>query len=149
MIKSFLLYTISPSLQRNDLRALTFLTILICLCRFVYWSETSPTGLTSHKQLDLRQTSLNQSTTLNRSIRQHKRTLEDLRDEATLASIPSLTPALALDPVTGELLLCNAESGDVLRCDPAQGNCSVEVNHTALQALHPERESVGELHKHF
>jgi len=44
----------------------------------------------------------------------------------------SLTPALALDPRTHRLWVCDAISGDILSCNPANGSCDVEVSAAAL-----------------
>ena len=44
----------------------------------------------------------------------------------------SLTPALALDPRTRRLWVCDAISGDILSCNPANGSCDVEVSAAAL-----------------
>ena len=67
-----------------------------------------------------------------------------LRRQSSLNTIPSLSPALAQDPVTGDLLLCNANTGDILRCDPVLRNCTVEVDFTELLAVSPGRTSIGE-----
>ena len=67
-----------------------------------------------------------------------------LRRQTSLSAIPSLSPAMTLDPFTNELLLCNAASGDILRCDPVTLMCEVEVEQAALLAASSPRASVGQ-----
>ncbi len=66
------------------------------------------------------------------------------RRQASLGEIPSLSPALAQDPITGELLLCNDNTGDILRCNgTSTQTCIVEVNHSVLLNASPGRTSIG------
>jgi len=54
------------------------------------------------------------------------------RQAMTSLSSLSLTPALALDPRTRRLWVCNAINGDILSCNPTNGSCDVEVSAAAL-----------------
>lgn len=36
----------------------------------------------------------------------------------------NLCPALSLDPVSGELIVCSAISGDIFACDVTTGMCT-------------------------
>jgi len=45
-----------------------------------------------------------------------------------LLSDLTLSPALAQVPATGELLVCDASTGDIFRCSPQDGNCTMEVD---------------------
>ena len=84
-------------------------------CRFVYWTETVSSGPTTLKRLNLRDELTSSSFTLNG------------------AELPSsITPALALDPVTGDLMLCDSQTGDVIRCTSTSLSCTVEVDNSEL-----------------
>ena len=67
----------------------------------------------------------------------------------SLDLIPTLTPALALDPFTGDLLLCNGNTGDILRCNVSvtPPSCEVEVLRATLESMTPG--DVGELTEEF
>ena len=56
----------------------------------------------------------------------------------------NLTSALTLDPSNGTLWVCDADSGDILSCDPISQLCSVEVNASALISGGQTLEDVGE-----
>ncbi len=56
-----------------------------------------------------------------------------MRQKRQVLSSLSLTSALAQDPVTGELLVCDAASGDIYRCNPATMMCSVVVERLQLR----------------
>lgn len=102
--------------------------------RFVYWTQTSSgNGPTSLHQLDLRQLEATSSSMLSplSQGRRKRRSLRRLRRQA-LTSF-SLTPALTQDPSTGDLLVCDTASGDILRCSLPGMVCSVEVERAALR----------------
>ena len=40
----------------------------------------------------------------------------------------NLSPALSLDPVSGELIVCSAVSGDIFTCDVTTGTCTRTVD---------------------
>ena len=93
------------------------------LYSFVYWTLPDDSAITL-QQLDLRDpTSTQTLTTLQR--RRRKR-----QDIASL----SLTSALTLDSATGRLWVCDADTGDLLSCDPASPtvDCTVEVDASNL-----------------
>ena len=99
------------------------------VCRFVYWTEHSTDGGTvSLHELNLRQTELASSTVLSTGSRRRRR-----RSTRDLINI-SLSPALAQDPLTAELLVCDASSGNIMRCNVTEGTCTVEVDHSGLLA---------------
>ena len=98
------------------------LKCLLILCysllySFVYWTLPDDSAITL-QQLDLRDPTSTQTLTTTMQRRRRKR-----QDIATL----SLTSALTLDPATGWLWVCDADTGDLLSCDPASVNCTVEV----------------------
>ena len=111
-------------------------------------TETTPIGSTTLKQFNLRESMLAEGTTLVSPAQVKRRrkkriTGSRIRRQTSLNMIPSITPALALDPITGELLLCNAETGDILRCNVGTGSCMMEVERNALDSVSPVR--VGKL----
>ena len=59
------------------------------------------------------------------------------------SSMINLTPALALDPVTNNLLVSDRATGDILQCSQTFASCSVYVNRSALEAT-SGRVNVGE-----
>lgn len=99
--------------------------------RFVYWTQTVlDTGLTSLHRLDLRDTTVASSTILAQDQGRKRRSVKRLRRQA-LTSF-SLTSALAQDPMTGELLVCDGVTGNILRCAPDNMSCTVEVDRASL-----------------
>ena len=111
---------------------LEFQILKFTLCRLVHWTQTTPSGLVSLHQLNLRLTNATSSTSLSLPSqgRRKKRDLRRSRRQA-LSSF-SLTSALTQDPRTGDLLVCDSSSGNILRCLPDM-MCTVEVNRAALR----------------
>ena len=109
-----------------------FQILKLTLCRFVHWTQTTPSGLVSLHQLNLRLTNATSSTSLSLPSqgRRKKRDLRRSRRQA-LSSF-SLTSALAQDPRTGDLLVCDSSSGNILKCSPDM-MCTVEVDRAALR----------------
>ncbi len=88
----------------------------------MFWTETSTTASTILKSLNLRVASTISS---------------------TISITANITTALTQDPVTGDLLVCDSQSGDILRCNPILGNCSVELDHSNLLDASASRTDVG------
>ena len=103
------------------------------LFRFIHWTETAPeTGLSSLHQLNLRNVNSTSTTQLSAAqMRRRKRSGRERR-ETNLNVLSSLTSALAQDPRTGELLVCDSGSGDILRCNVTDGSCIIEVDSNTL-----------------
>lgn len=113
----------------------------------MYWTEhCANDGTVSLHQLNLRESSSTTSTVLSSSTERRRRKRENLRRTRRttrgLADI-SLSPALAQDPLTAELLLCDRPSGDIMRCNIAEESCVVEVDHSDLLAT-SSLQNVGE-----
>lgn len=105
--------------------------ILCGLNRFVHWTQTTPgSGVVSLHQLNLRQTDATTSTSLLSS----RRKRHDLRRKRRQAlSSFSLTSALTQDPLTGNLLVCDSSSGNILKCILPGMVCTVEVDRASLR----------------
>ena len=85
-------------------------------------------GMTSLFSLNLRDVGVTSSIRL--SSRQQKRRA---RRQSPI-NFPSISAALAQNPLTGELLVSSISTGDILRCMPsAPLGCNVMVNHDMLQ----------------
>ena len=102
-------------------------------CRFIYWTEGIPTGGGLLHRLNLRDTTATTSATFGSSARRRKRS-QRIRSKRQTRSLSSIAPnpALAQDVMTGELLLSDSASGDIMRCNLMENNCMVEVDHADL-----------------
>ena len=89
--------------------------------RYLYWTIVSDSSNSLH-QLNLQDPSMSSPFTVPTS------SISKRQATPTL----SLTPALALSPRTGRLWVCDANSGDILSCNPVNGSCTVEVEAAAL-----------------
>ena len=102
-------------------------------CRFIYWTEDIPTGRGLLHRLNLRDTASTTSATFG-SIAERRKRSQRIRSKRQTQSLSSITlnPALAQDVMTGELLLSDSTSGDIMRCNLTDSNCVVEVDHADL-----------------
>ena len=91
---------------------------------YLYWTIANDSSNSLH-QLNLRDPS--SSTTLTMPTSQVGK-----RQAGISLSSLSLTPALALDPRTRRLWVCDANSGDILSCNPTNSSCDVEVSAAAI-----------------
>ena len=84
-------------------------------------------------RLNLRDTAATTSATFGSIARRRKRSqrIRSKRQTRSLSSI-ALNSALAQDVMTGELLLSDSVSGDIMRCNLMDNNCMVEVDHADL-----------------
>ena len=106
---------------------------LLAFPSFVYWTVTppEPEDVTSLYQIDLRNNSTTSRTPiLTRDGRKRRRRLIGI----------DITPALSMNPVSGALILCDRDTGDIIQCQLDALPCEVLVNRTVVQG---ERSSVG------
>ena len=101
--------------------------------RFLYWTETaSSTSTTSLSQLDLRVNDITSPTQLSAAQTKRRRRSYRLKRQSNLSMVTSLTSALAQDPMTAELLVCDSVSGNILRCSSIDESCTVLVKRSSL-----------------
>lgn len=124
-----------------------FVCLFLCVCgggtlssnsplhslRFVYWTVTST--VTTLYQINLNDTTVTSRTPISRGMTKRRRRRQ-------ISS--NLTPALALDPNSGNLLLCDRSTGDIIQCQPDMLNCLVLVSQSVLVAANPGQDHVGE-----
>ena len=89
---------------------------------YLHWLVESSAETSLHR-MDLRNTSLTSRLTVQQS---GSGLTTDLRSL-------SLSPALLLDPQTGNLLLSNADNGNIVNCSVVSETCTTLINAGTLQ----------------
>ena len=89
---------------------------------YLHWLVVSSAETTLHR-MDLRNTSMTSRLTVQQS---GSGLTTDLRSL-------NLSPALLLDPQTGNLLLSNTDNGDIVNCSVVSETCITLINASTLQ----------------